>query len=94
MNEFEWEPALLARYLAATHAMQSGVALAETRGEKECNPKHLRTGVNSAMVEHSALALLLIRKGVVTSLEYQTELVVAMEVEQKRYEERFGVNFA
>lgn len=91
---FDWDPALRERYLAACHAMQSGVALSESRGERECTPKHLRVGVNSSMVGHSALAILLIRKGVITSAEYQTAIVEAMEEEKRRYERRYGVEFA
>jgi hypothetical protein len=41
------------RYQAASHAMQSGVAMKMNYDANETTPKHLR--VNSAKVEHSAL---------------------------------------
>jgi hypothetical protein len=79
-----------ARYRAAAHAMQSGVAMkmnhdgGPQRGET--SPKHLRVGVNSAMVEHSALVRLLMAKGVITEDEYLTALADAMEAEKRLYE--------
>lgn len=76
-------------YLAAAHAMQTGAAVElEHGGGEECNPKHLRVGVNSAMVEHAALAKLLIGKGVIHEDEYMEALEQMMMVEVKSYEER------
>lgn len=80
-------------YFALAHAMQSGVrADIETYREgfddsPAASPKHLRTGINSAMVEHSALAWLLIRNGVITELEYYEALVEFMGAEVQKYEE-------
>ena len=48
------------RYVKAAHAMQSGVAVCMERGTAETTPKHLRVGVNSAMVNDAAIARLLI----------------------------------
>ena len=56
----------VAAYEAAAHAMQTGVAFLMERGDKATEPKHLRVGINSAMVEHAALVRLLISKGVIT----------------------------
>ena len=78
------------RYLAAAHAMQTGVAMEMEHGSKDTTPKHLRTGVNSAMVEHSALAGLLISKGVITGEEYAEALAAGMERETKAYEDRLS----
>lgn len=50
------------------------------------SPKHLRVGVNTGKVEHGALVDLLVRKGIITSEEYLTELADAMEREADRYE--------
>lgn len=79
------------------HAMQSGVKFdIETSGESNSgsNPKHLRVGVNSAMVEHAALVTLLIQKGLITEYEYAEELIDCMKAEVDRYtkllEERLG----
>lgn len=75
----------MARYRVAAHAMQTGVAFANPEGTGDQTPKHLRVGVNSAMVEHSALAHLLMRKGVITEEEYYTALADGMEQEAERY---------
>lgn len=75
------------RYLAAAHAMQSGVAAKMALDPGETTPKHLRTGVNSAMAEHSALAKLLIAKGVITEAEYLEAQAAGMEAEARLYED-------
>jgi hypothetical protein len=73
------------RYRAAVHAMQSGVATKMNYDPSETTPKHLRVGVNSAMVEHSALAHLLIDKGVITEQEYLSAIADGMERERDMY---------
>lgn len=82
------------RYLAAMHAVQTGVALSIERGSKESTPKHLRLGVNSAMIDSSAMAKLLIEKGIVSETEYLEMLVKVAEEEQVSYEARLGVKLA
>lgn len=73
------------------HGVQSGVALKMNHDggpvSGETSPKHLRTGVNAAMVEHSALTKLLIDKGVITVDEYQAELADSAERERLLYEQ-------
>lgn len=81
----------VARYHAAMHAMQTGVRVEQELGSEDGTPKHLRVGVNSALVGNSALASLLIAKGVITLDEYQRAQADEMRNEQKRYEERLGV---
>lgn len=54
--------------------------------EKGGEHKHLRVGINTAHVDHAALAGLLIKKGIITQEEYMDALVEAMEAEVKRYE--------
>lgn len=71
------------RYHAAAHAMQSGVAFDPT--SKSLEPKHLRVGVNSAMVETSAIAGLLMEKGIISEAEWYAALADGMEAEAKRY---------
>lgn len=85
------------RYTAAAHAMQSGVAMdmeTDTHSQGATTPKHMRVGVNSALVDSAALAELLISKGVITEAEYLEAMATGMEREAKRYEEilsrRFG----
>ena len=83
-----------ARYHAALHAMQSGVAMKMNYDAADTGPKHLRVGVNSAMAEHAALVTLLVSKHVISWEEYYTSLADAMEYEKAHYEaelrERFG----
>lgn len=81
------------RYMAALHAMQSGVAAEMQLDPTPSNPKHLRVGVNSALVSHSALVRLLIDKGVITEPEWFTALANAMEQEVKTYEERLSDHY-
>lgn len=82
-----------ARYRAAAHAMQSGVAMKMQYDTKETEPKGLRVGVNAAMVEHSALAKLLIDKGVITEAEYFKAIADGMEREARLYTEEINRHF-
>lgn len=81
-----------ARWHAAAHAMQSGVAMEMEHADTihATEPKHLRVGVNAALSDHAALALLLIAKGVITDQEYREAIALGMEAEQRRYEERLS----
>lgn len=72
-----------ARYAAAAHAMQSGVAGDMT--DKSLQPKHLRVGINSALVEHGALVGLLLKAGVISEADYYSALADSMEAERDRY---------
>lgn len=78
--------AMRQKYLALAHAMQSGVAAKMHHEPDDTTPKHLRVGVNSAMVEHSALVQLLIAKGIITEEEYYEALIKAMQDEVTQYE--------
>lgn len=82
------------RYLAACHAMQSGVAVEMSRGSHDTEPKHLRVGVNTAHVAVAAVVRLLIGKGIITVDEYTRANADEMENEVKQYEQRNGVNLA
>ena len=53
----------------------------------DMTPKHLRVGINSALVESAALAGLLISRGVITEEEYFETIADAMEAEKRRYEQ-------
>lgn len=79
-----------ARYLAACHAMQSGVAAEMEIGSEDTSPKHLRVGVNSALCDQAALVRLLVEKGIVTEEEYAAAVTAEMEREVARYEERLS----
>jgi hypothetical protein len=76
---------LMAEYNRLAHAMQTGVGHVMQRDPKSTEPKMLRTGMNSALVSHSALVKLLFRKGVITELEYWTALVEEMRAEVQSY---------
>jgi hypothetical protein len=73
------------RYMRAAHAMQSGVAMKANYERSETEPKHLRVGVNSAMVAQGALAKLLIDAGVFTEEQYFAALADYMEQEAETY---------
>lgn len=81
------------RYHGAAHAMQSGVAAEMTKDNGPTTPKHLRVGVNSALVNQEGLAQLLIDKGLITEEEYTKAIADAMEREVGRYEERLAEMF-
>lgn len=54
------------KYQKLLHAMQTGVAFKIEKEGKEIEPKHLRVGVNAALVQTSATANLLMKKGLIT----------------------------
>lgn len=75
-------------YRLSMHAMQTGVTYVMTRDPKETQPKHLRVGVNAALVDAGALARLLIAKGIITEGEYAAALAQGARIEHEMYEER------
>lgn len=79
------------RYVAALHAVQSGVALDHSRGSQDGTPKHLRVGIASNMITEAGLARLLIDKGLITIDEYDQYVADEAEREQARYENRLNV---
>ena len=82
------------RYLAAAHAVQSGVAVElNNRITKPAEPKHLRVGIDTAHADLGSLARLLIAKGVISEDEYLSALADGMEAEQKSYEHRLSEYF-
>lgn len=76
----------ISRYENAAHAMQSGVAFKMNYNPKETESKHLRVGVNSAMVDCGSLAKLLIDKGLITEGEYLKAIADGMEREAALYQ--------
>ncbi len=86
------------RYMAAMHGVQSAIAFEiERTGEAAAgaNPKHLRTGINSCLVDSFALSQLLMAKGVFTEDEYFAAIADAAEREvaelTKRVREKTGL---
>lgn len=77
------------RYRAAMHGVQTAIAYELGRGDsKECEPKHLRVGINSAMVDSGAIVELLIEKGVFTWDEFYAKLADKAEAELASYQAR------
>lgn len=81
------------RYEAGLHGMQAGVALDEVHDPVNLTPKHLRVGVNSALVDSAALARCLIAKGLISELEYFATLADLAEIERKTYEDKYSARF-
>lgn len=77
--------ALKQKYLELSHAMQSGVAFLMNHDRSETDPKHLRVGVNSALVDSGALGGLLIKKGIITEEEYFQALTETMSADVESY---------
>lgn len=73
------------------HRVQSGIAaLADMHAASQqrfpqLEPKHLRVGVNSALVECSAMARILFRKRIITAAEYYDALIEVWEQEVDSY---------
>lgn len=80
------------RYFKLMHAMQSGVAMRMQVDPKETDPKHLRVGVNSALISNGALTQLLIEKGLITPLEMQQKLNEFVQRDVESYEQKIGPN--
>jgi hypothetical protein len=78
------------KYRELCHAMQSGVAAWMNYDPSETSPKHLRVGVNSALADCSALAKLLMAKGIITEEEYYTAIMEGMQGEVKSYEQKIN----
>lgn len=84
---------LHARYLAALHAVQSGVEYRRRYDRSFVSEKHMRTGIDSAHVSQAALIRVLIAKGVLTQEEYMEALVRETEDEKARYEAELTAHF-
>jgi hypothetical protein len=89
------DPKLIKENLALLHAMQSGVAQKMNLGIRDAStePKHLRVGINNALVEASAIVTVLVDKGVFTPDEYFTALNWLLREEVTRYEKELSDHF-
>lgn len=87
LNNFKEE------YFKLAHAIQTGVAYDHEGGSLDGSPKHLRTGLNIAMSDHTSLACLLIKKGIITESEYEDALLIGLKEEVKRYEKQLSEKF-
>jgi hypothetical protein len=82
-------------YLEAMHGVQTGVKFEiESKDERNASsPKHLRTGINSAMLNQAAIACLLIKKGIITEAEYLEEIRLWANNELDMFEKHHGIGF-
>lgn len=76
---------------AILHGIQTGIAQLMGMGKaNDTTPKHLRVGLNNALVEHGALVRLLIEKRIIDEWEY-FEMYKKMLIEERtRYEEEIS----
>jgi hypothetical protein len=82
-------------YEAAGHGVQSAIrfemsqqGFADDEQDKIVHMlKHLRVGLDMRAADHSALAELLVAKGVITEAEYIEQMRLAANEELARYEE-------
>lgn len=74
------------RYLYFMHALQSGVAAKQGLDPSETEPKNLRVGVNSAMLQQGTVVRLLIAKGIITAEEWWIALADSAQAEVQAYE--------
>ena len=73
--------------------MQCGVEYT-MRDSKECEPKHLRVGVNTALADRGSLVRLLMKKGVISEDEYLEAIADGMKLEADAYENRVQQKFS
>ena len=99
MNLLEFE----SEDISLRHAIQTGVKYEQEIGEDgsfyRLNThlanilKHIRTGLNCAMVEHAIITRLLLNKGLITEAEYVEVAREELTREIKKYEEMLSNHF-
>ncbi|MCB0081605.1 MAG: hypothetical protein KDE50_16715 [Caldilineaceae bacterium] len=90
MKDLGFSEEKIAKYHQLAHAMQSGVAAMQHYDATPTSPKHLRVGVNSAMVETTVIVEILVAKGVLTYDEFLDALIAGMEREVQTYESKLS----
>lgn len=86
----------MARIEELLHAVQTGVGFEREfeikdgvpEDRRSTGPKHMRTGVDSAMCQHGALVALLVKNGTVKYKDYLDAEIVLLEREVAMYEAR------
>ena len=86
------------RYMELMHAMQSGVrqlmvidsGSPASVDRAEAGPKHLRVGVNSTLIQSSAVALLLMEKGIIAPDEYFGKVNELLAADVASYERKLS----
>lgn len=84
---------LWAKITAHQHACMTGARFSLEVGLINDDHKHVRNGIDNALVSHGALVKLLIDKGIITELEYCEALSEMWEIEQARYEKDLSDHF-
>ena len=82
-----------AKYARLAHAVQSGVKAKMEIDGSETTPKHLRVGVNMAMIDSAAVGMLLLRKGIISEEEYVDALIDRTQQEVEMYEEFLSAHY-
>lgn len=78
-------------YDQAMHGIQTHIGFKISNGTaRDCETKHMRTGVDSAHVSQLGLATLLIQKGIFTETEYAEAMRLAANHELAVREEEEG----
>ena len=57
-------------YEEAAHGVQTAIAFDISEGRKTTEPKHMRVGIDMSKADMLGLAVLLIKKGIITYDEY------------------------
>jgi hypothetical protein len=78
------------RYLAAAHAVQSGVMAKMKHDKSFVSRKQMRTGIDCQKADMEGLVTLLISKGIISEVEYMEALAVSMERERQRWEQEIS----
>lgn len=80
-------------YMDLLHAIQTGVLYMskhESGDTAETSPKHLRTGINSSLIESSALVKTLVEADVIDWETFRDNVIFMLKLEVKNYEERLS----
>jgi hypothetical protein len=81
-------------YRDALHGVQSAISYEMEMGiGRATHPKHLRVGVDSAMISDAAVVRLLIEKGVFTEEEFEESLRLQANYELDSYQQKYKVAF-
>lgn len=76
-------------YYEYAHKIQTAIAfLISSSNFNAHEPKHLRVGIDLLRAEQTALAELLIAKGIFTEEEYMEVIIKGLEKEAERYGDR------
>lgn len=93
MNDEDRIAAAHERYNSALHAVQSGLAIWMNIDADLFSPKHMRVGIDATKADMGGLANLLIKKGLITLVEYHEAMADGMEQEKLRWERDLSAYF-